>query len=57
LRPSSSETRGAHGPTKQGASEAVRKNIKISDEESLGYVELKGHKPWFGEETRKQAKL
>jgi hypothetical protein len=27
--------------------ETIRKNIKISPEESLGYFELKKHKPWF----------
>jgi hypothetical protein len=29
--------------------ETIRKNIKISAEESLGYYELKKHKPWFNE--------
>ncbi|PNF29495.1 hypothetical protein B7P43_G04553 [Cryptotermes secundus] len=43
--------------------EAIRDNIKISDKESLGYYELKKHKPWFDEgcskllDQRKQAKL
>jgi hypothetical protein len=38
-------------------------NIKISAKESLGYFELKKHKPWFEEgcsellDQRKQAKL
>jgi hypothetical protein len=27
--------------------ETIRKNIKISTKESLGYFELKKHKPWF----------
>jgi hypothetical protein len=27
----------------------IRENIKISDEEGLGYYELKKHKPWFNE--------
>jgi hypothetical protein len=41
----------------------IRENIKISVKESLGYCELKKHKPWFDEECsllvdqRKQAKL
>jgi hypothetical protein len=41
----------------------IRKNIKISAKESLGYSELKKHKPWFDEgcskllDQRKQAKL
>jgi hypothetical protein len=26
---------------------SIRKNIKISAKESLGYYELKKHKPWF----------
>jgi hypothetical protein len=30
--------------------ETVRENIKISAKESLGYYELKKHKPWFDEE-------
>jgi hypothetical protein len=29
--------------------ETIRENIKISAEESLGYFELKKHKPWFDE--------
>jgi hypothetical protein len=29
--------------------ETIRKNIKISAKESLGYYELKQHKPWFDE--------
>jgi hypothetical protein len=43
--------------------ETDRYNIKISAEESLGYYELKKHKPWFVEgcsellDQRKQAKL
>jgi hypothetical protein len=45
------------------ASETIRKNINISTKESLGYFELKKHKPWFDEgcskllDQRKQAKL
>jgi hypothetical protein len=41
----------------------VGENIRISAEESLGYYELKKHKPWFDEgcsellDQRKQAKL
>jgi hypothetical protein len=41
----------------------IRENIKISAKESLGYCELKKHKPWFDEacskliDQRKQAKL
>jgi hypothetical protein len=27
----------------------IRENIKISAKESLGYYELKQHKPWFDE--------
>jgi hypothetical protein len=27
--------------------ETIRENIKISAKESLGYLELKKHKPWF----------
>jgi hypothetical protein len=40
----------------------TKENIKISAKESLGYYELKQHKPWFGErcskllDRRKQAK-
>jgi hypothetical protein len=43
--------------------ETIRKNIKISAKDSLGYFELKKHKPWFGEgcsellDQRKEAKL
>jgi hypothetical protein len=43
--------------------ERIRENIKISVKESLGYYELKQHKPWFDEgcsellDQRKQAKL
>jgi hypothetical protein len=42
--------------------EMIRGNIKISAKESLGYCELKKHKPWFDEacsklDQRKQAKL
>jgi hypothetical protein len=43
--------------------ETTRQNIKISTKESLGYYELKKHKPWFNEgcsellDQRKQAKL
>jgi hypothetical protein len=43
--------------------EAIRENIKISAKESLGYYEMKKHKPWFDEgcskllDQRKQAKL
>jgi hypothetical protein len=29
--------------------ETIRENIKISVKESLGYYELKKHKPWFEE--------
>jgi hypothetical protein len=29
--------------------ETIRGNIKISAKESLGYCELKKHKPWFDE--------
>jgi hypothetical protein len=42
--------------------EMIRENIKISAEKSLGYCELKKHKPWFDEgcskllDQRKQAK-
>jgi hypothetical protein len=45
------------------ASETIRENIKISAKESLGYFELKKHKPWFDKgcstllDQRKQAKL
>jgi hypothetical protein len=43
--------------------ETIRENIKISAKESLGYHELKKHKPWFDKgcsrllDQRKQAKL
>jgi hypothetical protein len=43
--------------------ETIRENIKISAKESLGYYEMKKHKPWFEEgrskllDRRKQAKL
>jgi hypothetical protein len=43
--------------------ETIKENIKISAKESLGYYELKQHKPWFDEgcpkllDQRKQAKL
>jgi hypothetical protein len=41
--------------------ETIRENIKISAKESLGYFELKKHKPWFDEGCsellRKEAKL
>jgi hypothetical protein len=43
--------------------ETIRENIKISAKESLGYYELRKHKPWFDEgcsklvDQRKQAKL
>jgi hypothetical protein len=46
-----------------GAWETIRENIKISAKESLGYFELKKHKPWFDEgcskllDQRTQAKL
>jgi hypothetical protein len=45
------------------ALETIRENINISAKESLGYFELKKHKPWFDEgcsevlDQRKQAKL
>jgi hypothetical protein len=41
----------------------IGENIKISAKESLGYFELKKHKPWFDEgclqlvDQRKRAKL
>jgi hypothetical protein len=31
------------------ACEAIRENIKMSAKESLGYYEVKKHKPWFDE--------
>jgi hypothetical protein len=43
--------------------EMIRENIKVSARESLGYSELKKHKPWSDDESsilvdqRKQAKL
>jgi restriction endonuclease S subunit len=43
--------------------ETITENIKISAKESLGYLELKKHKPWFNKgclkllDQRKQAKL
>jgi hypothetical protein len=43
--------------------ETIRENIKISARDSLGYFELKKHKPWFDEECsklldqRKQSKM
>jgi 5-methylcytosine-specific restriction endonuclease McrBC GTP-binding regulatory subunit McrB len=43
--------------------ETIRENIKISAKASLGYYELKKHKPWFDEgcskllDQRKQTKL
>jgi uncharacterized protein YaaR (DUF327 family) len=43
--------------------ETIRDNIEISAKASLGYYELKTHKPWFDEgcsellDQRKQAKL
>jgi hypothetical protein len=43
--------------------ETIKENINISAKESLGYFELKKHKPWFDEECskvldqRKEAKL
>jgi hypothetical protein len=45
------------------ARETIGENIKISAKESLGYLDLKKHKPWFDEggskllDQRKQAKL
>jgi uncharacterized protein YaaR (DUF327 family) len=47
----------------KSACETIRENIKISAKESLGYFELKKHKPWFNKgcskslDQRKQAKL
>jgi hypothetical protein len=29
--------------------ETIRENVRISTKESLGYYELKKHKPWFDE--------
>jgi hypothetical protein len=43
--------------------ETIRENIKISAKESVGYFDLKKHKPWFDEgcstllDQRKQTKL
>jgi hypothetical protein len=43
--------------------ETIRENIKISGKESLGYYELKKHKPWFDKgcskllDQRKEAEL
>jgi hypothetical protein len=43
--------------------EMIRENIKISAKESLGYLKMKKHKPWFDKrcselsDQRKQAKL
>jgi hypothetical protein len=43
--------------------ETIRENIKMSSKESLGYFELKKHKPWLDEgcskllDQRKEAKL
>jgi hypothetical protein len=43
--------------------ETIRENIKISAKESLGYFDLKKHKPWFDEgcstllDQRKQTKF
>jgi hypothetical protein len=43
--------------------ETIRGNIKISAKQSLGYYELKKHKPWFDKgcskllDHRKQAKF
>jgi hypothetical protein len=43
--------------------ETIRENIKISAKESLGYYEMKQHKPWFDKgcskllDQRKKAKL
>jgi hypothetical protein len=45
------------------ACETIIENIIISAKESLGYYELKKHKPWFNEgcatllDQRKQAKF
>jgi hypothetical protein len=33
--------------------EMIRENINISAKESLGYFEMKKHKPWFDEECSK----
>jgi hypothetical protein len=43
--------------------DTIREIIKVSAKESLGYVEMKKHEPWFEEgcskllDRRKQAKL
>jgi hypothetical protein len=43
--------------------EMIRENIQISAKESLGYFELKKHKPWFDKgcskflDQRKESKL
>jgi hypothetical protein len=37
------------------ALETIRENIKTSAKESLGYYELKKHKPWFDEGCSKEA--
>jgi hypothetical protein len=43
--------------------ETIRENIKVSAKESIGYYEVKKHKPWFDEgcsellDQRKQYKL
>jgi hypothetical protein len=39
-----------------GAWKSIRENIKISAKESLGYYELKKHKPWFNEGCSKLSK-
>jgi hypothetical protein len=45
------------------AGETIRENITISTKESVGYYEMKKHKPWLDEgcskllDQRKQAKL
>jgi hypothetical protein len=33
--------------------EMTRENTKISAKESLGYFEMKKHKPWFNKECSK----
>jgi hypothetical protein len=35
------------------ASKTIRENIKISDKETLGYFELRKHKPWINEKMLK----
>jgi hypothetical protein len=43
--------------------ETISENIKISSKDSLGYYEMKKHKPWFDEgcsellDQKKEAKL